>query len=263
MRKIYPFFVLIICSFFTYVEATYNEFETNPNISAEAREMMRPYLLPFDHPIRSKLDKLFKKGTVTKNAKNFLKSGFVMRHAQPRSFIRIAGHEDLEGYLIKLQLDDEVREKYDHPIWWWFTKRCEGARKIDKVIKENRITNFSVAQKWIYPLPVNRLISPKILEIRKPVILVVQDMEVLSTEETLKAWRKKITPAHLDELYKIISIAGGRSYRPDNIPYTKNRNFAFVDTEYPDHPGTYKEVERALSSKLKPYWQTLINKGQQ
>lgn len=261
MKSMYKIiFLLAICSI-SLVEGAYNGFDTNPYISEEAREMMRPYLMPEDHPAKKTLDKLFRKANVTKNVKSFSKAGFVLRHAQPRSFIRIAGHEDLKGYLIKAHLDDEEREKFDRPSWWWFVKRCEGSRKIAKVIEENNIQKFKVAKKWIYPLPVITNLPPMTLAKRKQVILVVEDMEVLSTEETLKAWKKKITMEDLDNLYKIVSKAGGRSYRPENIPYTKNKTFAFVDTEYPDHPGSYKDIERAIPTKLKPYWKELVSRG--
>lgn len=262
MKKLSLAFLLIGACLCNFVEATtYNGFESNPYITPEAREKIRPFLLPHDHPVRSKLDKLFKK-SITKNERTFTKAGFVLRHRkQPRSYIHVAGHEQIDGYLVKIHLDDEEREKHNRPSWLWFVRRCQGAKKIAQVIEEKGITRFAVAKKWIYPLPYDATLPEKTLEKRKWVLLVVEDMQVVSHEESGKAWKKKMTPGHLKDLHEIMTAAGGRSYRPDNIPYTRNKLFAFIDTEYPKKTPLYQEIETSLSSAMKAEWNKILKKA--
>lgn len=238
-----------------------DSFESNPFLSSDAKNKMRPFLLKKSYPLFNTIEYLFGLGRVTQDASTFKQAGFSILRKQPRSFIIVASHPSLPGILLKLHLDNELRKKKGISGWVWFVKRCEGASKIRKIIKDNQIAYFEVAKKYLYPLPAK--FSPPVdpnYE-RKPVVLVVQDMNIFPSAESANAWKTVFTKQHLNELYTIISLGNGSSYRPDNIPYSRSGKFAFIDTEYPDRKPNFRGVRAYLPASLKKYWDELIKKG--
>ncbi len=251
-------FALVLFSLSS-LKADYNDFEKNQYITSEAREDIRPYLLPEKHPMKSKLDKIFHSSRASFDDQSLTKAGFDIKFKQPRSFIRVVSHPSLPGYLLKIVTDVELRKKNNKPEWHWFVNRCKGVQKIHDVLQKNKIKYFAAPKKWIYPLPLHPYPSKNAhSNSRKIVVLLVEDMELTSKHENLSAWRKVITKEHLDELYTIISRVGGHSYRASNIPHTKNGKFAFIDTEYPKSPPGYGDIMGYLSPKRQLYWERLV-----
>jgi len=238
----------------------YNDFNNNPNTSKNQKKRLRPYLLPINSPIKSALDEIFTTQRATANQFTFANAGFTTIATQPRSFIVVGKHPALPNQLVKAYLDDEMRQKEGYPGWIWLANRCKGARKIEKVLKKHRFTKFTVAKKWIYPLPLKPAPSRGGAKRRYNEVLVVTDMKLASKEESLNAW-KNMTKEDLDALYIIICSAGGSSYREDNIPYTQDGTFAFIDTEYPDRSPDFKSILPYLSSEMQTYWRKLVRKG--
>lgn len=243
-----------------YQTADYNDFSKNPFTSKRQKKRLRPYLMPANHPIKPALDAIFTTQRVTANELTFTNAGFTILSTQPRSFIVVGRHPKLPGYLVKAYLDNETRQKQGHPGWVWLANRCKGAQKIEKVIKQFQFNKFTVAKKWIYPLPLDP--PPLVRENRRRYneILVVTDMKLAPKEESLNAWLN-MTKSDLDALYTIICSAGGSSYREDNIPYTQDGRFAFVDTEYPDKIPNFNSILRYLSPEMQAYWNKLVKKG--
>lgn len=222
---------------------------------------LKPYLISQRHPLKPTLDAIFSANRVTQDKKSLEAAGFIILHSRPRSYVKVVAHPLLSGYLLKVYLDNELRQKRKKPYWKWLSLRCEGAAGIRTVIKRKKIKYFVVPQKWIYllpdfPLPPN---SPEYQP--KKALLVVEDMRLTSNEVNLAAWKTLITPKHLDELYTIISSASGSSYRPDNIAYTVEGNFAFIDTEYPHQSPDFKSIRPFLSEEMRKYWDKKIKKG--
>lgn len=243
--------------------ADYNDFETNSYISEEARNEIRPYLLPEDHPAKVKLDKIFHKARASFDDASLEKAGFTIKFRQPRSFIRVVSHPSLPGYLLKLVTDEELREKQDKPEWYWFVNRCKGVQKIKNVLAAHKIKYFVAPNKWIYPLPAHPYPAKgDLTHARKIVVLLVDDMKLVSKKANLTAWKKEIEKKHLDELYTIINAVGGHSYRASNIPQTVKGKFAFIDTEYPTSPPTFGDIRRYLSPKRQVYWDKLVRSHQ-
>lgn len=242
-------------------KASNSSFKNNPYISKKEKSAIKPYLLPDSHPIKPILDSLFSASRVTLNSTTLRNAGFTILHSRKRSFIKVVNHPLMPGYLFKLYLDDELRLKHGRQGWKWFSYRCQGARTIAKLIKKEKIKHFTVAKKWIYALPAEPAMPALPGHSRKNCILVAEDMQLVSKEENLAIWKNGITKKHLVELYDIISYAPGRSYRPDNIPYTKNGKFAFIDTEYPDHKPDYNSIRPYLSPDMLSYWDQLVKKG--
>ncbi len=235
------------------------EFESNPFISKKERKKIRGCLMPESHPIKPALDAIFYTQRATMDDETFAAAGFLTKFMQPRSFIRVASHPLLPGYLVKVYLDTEKREKRDTPGWQWFYRRIKGANKIRKIITTSKVQHFVVPQKWIYPIPQHPSPPDTSEYARKNVILVVENMNLVPMDENLHAWKTKITPAHLEELFRIITFAGGESYRADNIAYTRNGKFAFIDTEYPHKKPNYRNLTKYLSADMAAYWTELVS----
>jgi hypothetical protein len=217
---------------------------------------MKRYILPENHPAKPALDAIFLSTRATKDEATFRASGFTTLFTKSRSFIRVARHLSLPGYLLKVYLDSEQRQKRKRASWEWLVLRCEGAEKIRKIIEKKKITHFQVPGKWLYPLPPH----PDCTSMEQPFLLIVDDMKLVSNAENEAAWKTVITREHLNELYLIITKAGGSSYRPDNIWLTKHGKFAFIDTEYPRQKFDYNSIPSYLSPEMRSYWANLTQR---
>ncbi len=219
---------------------------------------IQPLTIPSNHPIKSILDSIFSSPQVTYNSKKFIESGFHIRYHQPRSHIIVAEHALMPGYLVKLYLDSEHKRRRKTPGWVWLVRRAKSSRAIASIIKKKKIRHFVVPQKWIYLLPKSPFPHPHPGCTRKNEILVVENMNLTPLSESKKAWKSVMTQEHLEELFEIISRCGGRSYRPDNIAYTKSGKFAFIDTEYPNVPPKYEKIAAYLSPKMAKVWKRIV-----
>lgn len=235
--------------------------ENNQYIPEAIKEKMRPHLISLHHPMRKVLDKLFMRKRITVDSKTFRKAGFHILATGPRSFVKVARHRYLPGYLVKANLDTTTQLKGERESWEWFVYRCRGAKKVKDVIKSKKIKHFVVADKWLYCLPEEPSPPNDYAHRRHLAILLVTDMDLAPEEENLEAWKSIITKEHLRELYTIIARAKGSSYRPDNISYTNSRKFAFIDTEYPTAKPDFKSIRHYLNADMKIYWDKLVKNG--
>jgi hypothetical protein len=239
----------------------YPNVDGNPYIDREMRKKMKPYWFPLNHPLKPSLDLIFSQSRAIENELAFAHAGFVTLYAQPTSYIRVAKHHLLPGYLVKVYLDNEMRKKEGIPGWQWLVKRCKGAENIRNLIKKKKLKHFSVPDKWIYPLPPHPspVLSPG--RSQQPVLLVVTDMNLASEEETRDVWKNKITTKHLDELFCILSHGYSSGFVVNNIPYTKSGKFACIDTEHPKRKLKYEQVKPYLSEAMQVYWDELVRSG--
>lgn len=238
----------------------YPNFIDNPFLNDAMRLRIAPYLLPLDHPMKPILDSIFSQSRVLESEKSLIDAGFeIIAGPMPLSFVIVARHFAIPGYVFKLYLDTESRCRKQIPHWIWLTRRCIGADEIRKMIKKNKINYFSVPDKWLYLLPVppfSSVINPQ------PVVLIETDMEPESYEVTAHMWKTAITPEHLDELYSILKKGyGGHGMVSlvGNVPYTKQGKFAFTDTEDPRANLKLSQVKKYLSKDMQHYWDELIN----
>ncbi|MES2344617.1 MAG: hypothetical protein V4494_01575 [Chlamydiota bacterium] len=215
-----------------------------------------PYLLPSDHPIKPTLDLIFAAPGVLKNEETLLNQGFNVI-TTGGSYVTIARHPAVPGYVFKLYYDEETRIKDNTPHWEWLVRRCIGAEKIRKVIKKKKCHYLTVPDKWLYLLPQESSENFS----SQPILLIATDMEIENEHITKKAWKYLITFQHLDELYAIIKHGYGTVGLVRNIPYTKNKVFAFTDTEYPVRPLKLERVYPYLSKEMQRYWDTLIRQN--
>lgn len=232
-------------------------FENNQRIPSSIKSYMRPYIMPETHPMKEVMDAIFAK-RVTYNEKCFLAAGFNIISKRPRSYVYVAKHPKLKGYIIKAYMDTEQRLKHYLESWNWLVKRCQGASKIRVIIKKNHFKHFRVARKWIYPLPDNNLPAKDSKHKFHLAVLLAQDMELIDHDANLRKWKNDVTKDMLKELYVIITRAKGSSYRPDNICFTRKGDLAFIDTEYPTSGPDYYSIRHYLSTPMKLYWDGLV-----
>lgn len=231
-----------------HLEASYHNFDDNPNITRREKEALEDCLIPKKHPIKPILDALFAGPRVTTTVDTLKAAGFNILKNQPRSFILVVKHPSLPGYLIKLYLDSDPRMKRNKPGWHWFSNRVHAIRQIEKCINDNHITLYKTPQKWVYPLPYDG--NPA----SKNFILVAEEMKILNDNDNLEAWLTLITKKHLDELAYILKKCGGNSIRPRNLPFCTDGKIAFIDTEYPGKHPRYSFLTPYLSPKMQDYW---------
>lgn len=242
-----------------YLSQAYPNFDNNPNINEMMKKQARPYLLPLKHPARKKLNKIFKKTRAIQNKTAFINAGFKIIPVVHTSYMILAKHPSIPGYLFKVYLDTELRSKDTRKGWEELIDRCKGAENIRKFIKIENIQHFVVPSKYLYPVPFKTVPILLTGQILQPFMLVVKDMQLVSKKESKKAWKQKVKKKHLDELYKILTQGYASAYLAENIPYTKNRKFACVDTEYVKRKICLENVFEFLSEEMGVYWNQLIN----
>jgi hypothetical protein len=229
----------------------------NPLVPLTVWLELEPFFLPVNHPIKAKLDRIFKSTRAIQSKDNFTHAGFEETKECKVTHIVVGQHLSLKGYLIKAYLD--TQPTFSEWIHW--LNRIRGSQAIQKCINKYKYTQFKVPQKWIYPLPLEP--SPPLdpLYIRKNFILVVEDMHILKHTDNRKAY-KKITSELLDQLYVILTEEGLiDSVFPDNIPFTKKGSIAFVDTEhYHEWPVKYDRLDRFLAPSMRDYWLKLTGR---
>lgn len=234
----------------------YPTLNNNPYVTKRMILKMHPYLLPVTHPIKSTLDAICSPFRILENENMFHSAGFSTLVVQPTSRIRVARHPFIPGYLVKVYLDDYPPNR-GLTGWERLINRCIGADNVRKLIKKKKLVHFSVPNKWLYPpaffLPAQSTIQP--------VVLVVTDMNIVSVEESVEAWKSKITHQHLDQLYCILSHGFASGFLPFNIPYCKDGKFACLDTEHPKRKVNYGMVKQYLSPEMQLYWGELVRKG--
>lgn len=231
-----------------------------PSVSREAWERMRPYFLPENHPVRHKLDRLFRK-RILLNESTVAKAGFLT--PQPRSFSHciVSKHSRIKGFVFKFYTDqqsnDEVRA---------LKKRINGAREIRRSIQKLGWGDiFLVPKKFIYPLPPQPA-PPSHLH-RKHFILLAEEMDIFSGVANRNKWGQKITPLLLQGVYSIVTDAGlCDSLIPSNIPFMRNKEdkvLVFIDTEhFHEWSIPYDRISPYLSPKMQRAWHKLVNRGQ-
>jgi hypothetical protein len=235
----------------------YPNFTDNWHISKRMQRLMAPYLLPQTHLIKPILDSIFAENRAIQTTKTLRRAGFSILFAQKKSFIIVAQHPKVHGYLFKIYLDSKRIYKDEMVGWELLTTRCIVAKKIKQLIRDKRLKNFIVADKWLYPLPPQKNQHSHC----KPVILVVKDMNIFNRSQSRHAWKTKAEKKHLRELYEILGRGYGSAYLPGNIPYTKTGKFAFIDTEYNKRKIPLGHARRFLNPTMQFYWDNLIGKS--
>jgi hypothetical protein len=237
-----------------YSQTNYPNFCDNSCLDERMRTLVAPYLLPEEHPLKCVVDHLFSQSRVTENMDSLMGAGFQIIAAMQNSYIVVARHAAVPGYVFKIYLDAEKRSRDNKPNWEWLLKRCYSARIIRLKIAQKRIEHFVIPDKWIYllpPLPTSNTSHPS------PFIIMETDMDLEPVAISRKAWKTEVTRAQLRELYAILRHGYG-TVNLGNIPRTQNGQFAFIDTEFSRRRHNLKHVKKYLSKDMARYWDHLI-----
>jgi hypothetical protein len=240
----------------------YPNVDDNPLFSSTMRDRIRRHLLPLEHPIKIALDTIFSQPNVIKDLDSFEAAGFVTVSYKTSSYVRVARHPALPGYLVKVYLDTQSHRRGSRSCWTAFTERCEGAENIRKLIARKKLQHFAVPDKWLYPVPEQNDPHEKSQTPTKRFILVVTDMELASSAENKAAWGQHVTHKQLKELYCILGHGYASTFLTGNIPYTKHHKFACVDTEFANRTNRYERVKKYIPYSMWDYWDGLVEKGQ-
>lgn len=241
--------------------AYYENYTNNSYISREEKDAIKKYLLPADHKVKPLLDAIFLSSRATENKTALLRAGFVILSDQPRSFIIVATHPHIPGYIFKLHLDDDKRKKGGKPGWHWFERRMFAIRQITKCIEDNHYTKyFKTPNKWAYPLPMNPSPPDNSHYERKNFILVEDDMELARDSKNVEFWKNEVSYKQLDQLKHILEVCGGSSIRPRNLPLCKDGRIAFIDTEYPGRSAKFYQLKPFLNHRMRAYWEKTTEK---
>lgn len=259
---------LLFSLFFSpYIESSHPKFAPplkiakSPYISAEIWQKVQPYLILEKHPIKTKLDQLFRAKRITMSSSTLASAGFV--HVRPRKYSRcvVTTHPLLKGYIIKLFLDTQASQC----DWQKFISRAQGAQSVQEAI--NRLgygSMFKVPKKWIYPLPADPAPHPALH--RKNFILVEEDMKIVSDKENRLRWMNDhyMTKERLTAYYTLIKEQGLTDcIHCNNVPFCKDGKMAFVDTEFHHEPYVdARNVAKYLTPNGKQIWAEIIAKDE-
>lgn len=242
------------------VPLDYPNFRDNPFLNGQMKAVVAPYLLPLDHPMKATLDFIFSQSRVIENERTLTDAGFTLvAGPMPVSFIIVARHPAIPGYVFKIYLDSESRARPNIPHWLSLARRCRGARDIKKIIKHKHIKHFLIPDKWVYLPPIYPFSSVTNPE---PILVMETDMKPESYEVTKQMWKTIVTREHLDELYEILKHGHGGNGTvclSVNVPYVGDGKFAFLDTESPQSKLKLKNIKKYLSKDMEKYWDKLIN----
>jgi len=231
--------------------------DNHPFISSKLKSRIRPFLIPKNHPLKGTLDFFLSNPRVLLNEKEFRKAGFEIISNNTLSRVVVARHPAIQGYLLKVYLFENPHHRLGESSAEGLVMRCEGAETIKKFISKKNIRHFSVPQKYLYILPDYAIALPQTAKFH-PLILVVEDMKIADFTTSAQIWRDGITHHHLEELYYLLSQGGGSTFLPGNIPYAKDKKFAFIDTEFPKRKNNLEKVKKYLSPKMSAFWERLI-----
>lgn len=227
-----------------------------PNYTTDEWLQIAPYLLPNTHPVKPKLEKLFRKERYISSLDTLKKGDFSVRGPGSGRTL-VAKHKKLPDVLIKIFPDDEPINELKQ-----FMKRIKGAQVAREIIAKYQLDwLFKVPRKWIFILPQD---PPATGPYPKNLVLVVEDMEVLPKSENYPKWKSSsMTKKKLDAIYILLTEGGFNDLAlAFNIPFCKDGKLAVVDTEdYHKWPIPYDRLHKYLSDSMIEYWKDLVARG--
>jgi hypothetical protein len=233
------------------------EYEKSPYVADDAWEYVKPFLLPSNHPVKARLDKIFSKARVSLNENSLLEAGFERSQVRKYSNNIVSKHPELQGYLVKLFTDEQDVEDFPPLVC-----RIDGAQYVRNEIKAHGYEKlFSVPNKWIYPLPSEP--SPPEGYHRKNFILVVEDMNIYTKRKNYLRWKEKMTPKRADAIYIVLQNVGlSDSIYPFNLPFCEDGRQAFIDTEHHHKwPVHFDLMLPFFSPKMEQHWRNIVGNG--
>lgn len=222
-------------------------------------EKYEAYIMPCNHPLKRRLDKLFASMRVLDSLESLTKAGFLAAKPQPRTRLIVTTHPAMAGYIFKLYTDDELFYYRNEPEERTWMLRARGAALLRKEIaKQKWEPYFTVPKKWIYFLPSDSP-SPFIGRLDRRSILVEDKMDLLPPAEIKACWMNgSVSVEQLDKLAYLIKKLGFRGgCKWDNVPICRDGRIAFIDTQnYLSWPLPYERLFHVLRGDLAERWRS-------
>lgn len=238
-----------------------NDFQIHhPYVSESVWEKVGPYLMPENHPLKARLDKMFSKARVLQNNKALWLAGFTITTPQKYTGVIVTTHKKMPGYIFKIYTDQQSTfARCPEYVDW--VDRASGADYVREHIQAlGWDAYFKTPHKWIYALPPLPAGSNALSQ--KNFILVEEDMLLLSQKKNKEKWKSKsITLLLLDMIFHLVAVTGLiDGCKPSNIPFCQDGRIAFIDTQWHHHkPAGFHKLFRILPKKFWSYWQSLID----
>jgi hypothetical protein len=233
-----------------------------PEVSEEIWKMVRPYLMPENHPAWSKLHRIFCKTRATLHHDAFRKAGFNRWRPGKWSRVSASSHPSLQEYFIKAYCDCELGILYDWKRW---IHRIKGSEAIRECARHYRLHHkITAPHKWIYPLPKNPYPASSTSKefFRKNFLLVCENANTYDHSQNEKKY-KEMSADYVTALYTIIQAVGlYDSVYPFNFPFSKDGKLVCIDCEYwGKWPVPFDRLTRYFSSKMKNHWKKITSHG--
>lgn len=250
-KQLYLFYLQVTFIFLSCFLNAQDGYQRPEHIEIEIWNAVEPKLIPFDHPVKKKLDKIFSKPHVNHDITTLHAAGFSFYEIRNPVHTIVAKHPKIKGHIIKLYTDIQL----ERDEWVYWLQRIQGAELIAEAIVNKGYENiFSVPKKWIYLLP-NTNGDPE----RKNFILVAEKMYLIDYEENRLKWLNKLSHEWVYAIYDMLQTLGlYDSVYIDNLAFTKNKKLCFVDTEhYLKWPVPFQKLNRRFSNEMQVYWKEL------
>lgn len=224
-------------------------------VTNEVWNEVQPYLLPMNHPLKKKMDKLFTSFRVTENEASLRRAGFQKTTPAAFSNAIISKNDHLSGYYFKFY-DDQQQIDVESKQW---VDRASEAKSLQRAIIAHGYEEFfKVPKKWIYLIPENpKSNGPQ----PKNFILVATQIDIVKRSVNHYKWENNVTRKLLRAVWTLTNEEGlVDSCVAHNLTFTTDDKLAFVDLEqHHKWPVPFHRLNRYLSPKMQDYWNHLIN----
>lgn len=225
------------------------------NMKNDVWEEVKPYLMPNNHPLKKKMDKLFTSFRVTENEASLKRAGFLKTTPAAFSNAIVSKNDNLKGYYFKFY-DDHQQIDVESKQW---IDRASEAKSLQQAVSAHGYEEFfKVPRKWIYLIPENPKSNGPY---PKNFILVAKQIDIDKRSVSHYKWQTIVTRKLLRALFTLIMEEGlVDSCVAHNLPFTKDDRLAFVDLEqHHKWPVPFHRLNKYLSPKMQDYWNHLIN----
>jgi hypothetical protein len=250
---------LLLIFFSLGVQAAEQEWTRPPHIDEGIWEIVKPFLIPKEHPLKKKLDKIFQKADfrITQNTESLKRAGFRSATKDNHySGAEVLMHNGLKSHIIKLYTDESCEPNATGRL----LARILGAHFANlAIINHNQQKNYAVPRKWLYPIPESP--PAPFGTLPKQFLLVAEKLSL--ADKNSSWWRNSASPLFLNTFWIIITEAGlSDCTNISNSPRTKDGRIGFIDTEvYHAWPVLYHRLLRYLTGSNYNHWHLLMEKG--
>lgn len=257
MNGVFRILALFCLSIFS-VSSLIGESTKNPSQYLKDKEWieLQDYLIPDDHPMLKKLDKIFQKRRVTQDVVSMVKAGFTFIQTNKAHKIFVCRHEQLPGYIVKAYLDNEGGTHAERMTTFdrHLLRRIRGSRLIKASIKAHHLESlFTVPTKWIYLLPDEP--APE-KNFRRNLFIIIEDD--VNIDPSIKWDDERVDETILTGLFTIMTEVGLGDVQPRNCPFTKEGKVAFIDTAGYEKPLKFHKMNDRFTPEMQKFWDELV-----